>query len=717
MIHAVDELMAQEAANSGLSRQQLINTRWTFGFRGHVALTTTFGFGESGDIVGYQHENEASWRLKDGVLEIYRRSGELMWTSGRLFKRDDGRTCVILSTPSLPTVEFALSEYRPPLTVAEYLFPQDLHITPTNLKRVLLIGSCLTTAYHEAFSKQHPETTYDRIVFNIAGDLPDTPPAAFTDYDLQYVQIPLRSIIGDRIVWAARFNDPEFCDEIVRDGLNVIDAMLSAALQYNRTHGLLTLVCNFFVPQMSAAPSLRARGRPSDLAYVVRRFNGYLAEAVNRYDNAFLVDVNAVADSLGKRHVLDDMMFFYSHGAVQIQIEIDPTWESRIEPIPPIAEFYDLRPDEFIEAVYQQMVSTYRAARQIDQVKAVIFDLDHTLWRGQLAEHYRPDVTAWPAADGWPMGLWEAIHHLRARGILVAICSKNDFETVQRNWANAVRPEFISLQDFSSVKINWSPKAENIRAICEEFNIKPKSILFVDDNPVERASVKAALPEIRVLGSNPLLTRRILLWAAETQVATLTDESLRREDMIRRQKVREETRAVLSRDQFLATLGCVLIFSRIADSAHPDFGRALELINKTNQFNTTGRRWTHAEIGAFLEDGGVLLAFRVSDRFADYGLVGVLLIHGARIEQFVMSCRVLGMEIESAALAHAALLLRAEAANAICAPLAQTQDNAPCRGVYAKCGFTESERSTSDALYVLPPEAALRVPSHITIRS
>jgi FkbH-like protein len=697
-----------------LSRDDLISTRWSFGARHQAPLTNTFRFGETGDVQGYHHDNEARWRLHGAVLEIYQRSGLLMWVSQGVFEQDDSRRFIVLQSQLFRDCEFVLTEYKAPLAPADFLFPKDLQVTPTKFQRILLIGSCLTTMYQEEFSRHYPEIVFDRILFNMAGDLPDEPPAPVTAYDFQYVQLPLRSVIGDRIIWANRFNDAGFSKEILEDGFNVIDVMLAAAMRYNQAHGLLTLVSNFFVPQMNSAPSLRTRNRPADLPYIVRRLNDYLAEAVERYNNSYIADVNAIGDSVGKQYVLDDVIFFYSHGAVQMRTDIDPTAGSRIETIPPIASFYESKVNEFIQAVYEQMNSIYRTVRQIDQVKAVVFDLDHTLWRGQLVEHYRPD-DAWPASDGWPMGLWEALQHLRARGILIAVCSKNDHETVEKNWANAVRPAFISLEDFSSVKINWQPKAENIRAICEQFNIKPKNVVFVDDNPVERAAVKAALPGIRAIGSNPLLTRRILLWAAETQVSTLTDESIRREDMIRKQIVREETRAAMSREQFLATLGCTVKFTRIDDTDHPDFARTLELINKTNQFNTTAKRWEYAGLKRFLASNGTMWAFSVTDRFADYGLVGVLLIAASRIDQFVMSCRVLGMEVECAAVAHVSARLRRDGHEVISAALVATADNTPCRGVYAKCGFTLSPRSEQGQLVVLAPDVVLDIPSHIRI--
>lgn len=708
--------MADEpSASLELSRNGLISTRWNFGGRNDRALTDAFRFGQSGYIEDYRHDNEATWTVDGGVLKIYQRNGNLMWTSEQSFRDSDGRQHITLRTPIDPNVEFLLSEFKAPLSTADFLFPKDLQVTPTRLRKILIVGSCLSELYQQQLSRRMPDVVFDFILFNLTSDLPAAPPAPLDTYDLQYVQIPLRSVVSDRVIRGNRFNEPGFAEEILRDGLNIIDVMLSAAMAYNKAHGVLTLVSTFFVPQMSSAPSLRARHKRTDLTQIVRRLNEHLAEAVESYQNTYLVDVNAIGDSIGKQHFLDDMIYFYSHGSVHLQPEVDLDPAARIEPVPPIAEFYDSRCEDFFQAVYDQIVATYRTVQQIDQVKAVIFDLDNTLWRGQIAEHYRPGEAPWLPPDGWPMGIWEAIHYLRARGILVAVCSKNDRSVVESHWRNVVRPEFFNLNDFASVKINWQPKAENIRAICEEFNIKPKSVVFVDDNPVERAAVKSALPGIRVIGSNPYLTRRILLWSPETQVATLTDESVRREDMVRGQITREETRATMTREQFLATLGSTLTFTRIDSAAHAEFDRALELINKTNQFNTTGKRWSHSELVQFLATGCTLWAFKLVDKFADYGLVGALVIDGSSIAQFVMSCRVLGMEIENFAIAHVVSLMRQSGHAIITAPLRETKDNTPCRDVYTKSGFSESEPADDNRIFRLRPEATTRVPEHIKV--
>lgn len=425
------------------------------------------------------------------------------------------------------------------------------------------------------------------------------------------------------------------------------------------------------------------------------------------------MDINSVASSIGKQHILDDITYFYTHGGVIYQDWDDFNAIPRNEPIPNINTVYDIRKESFLRAAFRQAECAYRTARQIDQVKVVIFDLDNTLWRGQIAENYRQNAQPWPRRDGWPMGLWETVHYLRARGILVAICSKNDLEYVRERWNDVVDPKFISLDDFSSLKINWDPKAKNIEEICQEFNIRPKSVVFVDDNPVERAAVTSAFPEIRAIGGNPYHTRRILLWSAETQVARITAESEKREGMIRAQIQREGTRKSMSREDFLRSLKCEISFVEIKDVGQNEFGRALELTNKTNQFNTNGKRWKFDEVAVFIGSGGRVFTFYVTDKFTEYGLVGVFYIKDNEIVQYVMSCRVLGMGVEEAAVGKVVSIIRETGDRTVHSYIKYTKDNTPCRNVYIQCGFTETEIKGETRYFTLDQGKTCKAIDHI----
>ncbi|MFD2429143.1 hypothetical protein ACFSUK_15385 [Sphingobium scionense] len=192
----------------------------------------------------------------------------------------------------------------------------------------------------------------------------------------------------------------------------------------------------------------------------------------------------------------------------------------------------------------------------------------------------------------------------------------------------------------------------------------------------------------------------------------MTSESAMRDAMIRRQKVRENERQSMSREQFLQNLNCRLKMLLIESPSHEKFSRVFELLNKTNQFNTNGVRWTPADVNNHFNDGGTIIAFEVQDKYTSYGLVGVILIRGNQIVQFVMSCRVLGLEIETSALKVLVERLRAwGTAGPITASIIETDANIVSRDVYDKAGFTNE----GNGHYMLGNEALGTPGQHLTI--
>ena len=177
---------------------------------------------------------------------------------------------------------------------------------------------------------------------------------------------------------------------------------------------------------------------------------------------------------------------------------------------------------------------------------------------------------------------------------MLAIISKAEESVTLAAWDRIVGRD-LRPEDFAARRINWNPKSQSLAEIMAEVNVLPGNVLYIDDNPVEREAIRAAFPEVRVLGGTPLAWRRVLLWAAETQRAEVTAESARRTEMVQAQIQREQQRQAVRQEDFLPSLKLRMKLFRIGDVAHPGFARALELINKTNQFNTTGKRWTLGE--------------------------------------------------------------------------------------------------------------------------
>jgi FkbH-like protein len=598
------------------------------------------------------------------------------------------------------------------ISTQEFIFPSILEVSKTPVNKMLFIGSCLTTEFTNRFNSISNGIEFDFVLYNNVGDLPDKLPDAPEAYTALLLQIPLRSILTDRVIKFKEFLENGEEDLLLDHALSAIDAMLEAGLKYQRAHAIPAFVTNFIIPSSSIAASLADELTTRNLTQIIRLINDHLARRVSALSGVQLIDLDALAGAMGKDGILDDWFHLFNHNATFFdqwtETPEHPFYVSfdRLH----VADFRPSKINEFFALVWRAIDARIRILRQVDQVKLVVFDLDNTLWRGQIAEHYRDGMVP-PFGQAWPEGLPEAIHHLRARGILVAICSKNDEEIVRERWDRAIPEGWLELDHFVVSKINWQPKAVNIAEILQETSLTPKSVVFVDDNPLERDAVATAFPDMRIIGENPFLTRSILLRAPETQVAVLTGESGRREGMIRKQIEREHERAVMSRETFLHGLQCSIRYSIIDNEADPAFARAIELINKTNQFNTTGVRWSAAEIQALFHQGGKLIAIYVSDKFTDYGLVGVLILREDLIEQFVMSCRVLGLGIDQAALSVAVSHMKSSGSRVIEAKAIDTKDNLVSRDVFEKSGFTRVDDS-----YVFDG-AELHFPSHITLKA
>lgn len=587
-----------------------------------------------------------------------------------------------------------------PVDDLDYRVPSDLSRTRTPLKRALVIGSCLASGLPEIFAAEGAKVETDFLLVNNAASLPDAPPRPVRDYDFQFVQIPLRAILPDGAHFGLAYDKPEDYAALFDEACDRVTRMLDATLAWNRKHGLLSFVANFIVPQQNAMGRLLPRYDLRNFVHFVERLNAHLAAELERFSNVHLVDIDQIAATYGRRFVQDDMVWVTGHASLLSNADHAHD-QGRLEPLEPVAEYYPTRIDVFSVLMWREIEAMIRTIQQTDSVKMVLVDLDDTLWRGVLAETGGTDT------EGWPVGLAEALMFLKRRGVILGIVSKNSEDRVRELWPFG---RLIGLDDFAVHRINWQPKADNIAEILAEVNLLPKSVLFIDDNPVERAAVQGAYPEMRVLGANPYLLRRILLWSAETQVAGVTAESARRSDMIKAQGQREKSRKALSREDFLASLKVEISLAAIRSGGDPQFARAVELLNKTNQFNTTGRRWAPGEAEAFLKRGGVFHALTVGDIYTQYGFVGVLCVEGGDIRQFVMSCRVIGLDVEIAAVAETLRAMQAAGEGEARATVVETAANSLSRDIWTRCGF-----GGQDGRFMRQLEPPLAVPPHIRV--
>src|SRR5437763_3400 len=292
--------------------------------------------------------------------------------------------------------------------------------------------------------------------------------------------------------------------------------------------------------------------------------------------------------------------------------------------------------------------------------KIVILDLDDILWGGVVGD------TGWEGLtlgghDSAGEALVDFQHELKAlskRGILLAIVSKNE-ESIATE-AITKHPEMVlRLDDFAGWRINWGDKAENIVNLVAELNLGLGSAVFIDDSPVEGARVREALPELLV-PEWPLDKRfypQALLSLDCFDSPSVTEEDRQRSNMSAVDRRRKESKIHLTDlGDWLVTLETVV---SVEELNQVNLSRAAQLLNKTNQMNLATRRMSEAEFAAWAKEKmRKAWTFRVSDKFGDSGLTGILTMEvdgpRARIVDFVLSCRVMGRKIEEAML-HVAI--------------------------------------------------------------
>ena len=611
-----------------------------------------------------------------------------------------------------------------------YRCPQDLAVTPLTLRRVLVVGSCLLMEWPDFIKTATPGCPCDYLVFNNTAQIPPSPPNPADAYDFQVVQIPLRSVLPDGPFFRMSYSDVDGYEKLFEIAKGRLSQFLQAAMRWNLEYGILTFVFNFQLPQQNPMGRLLPRYDLRNFVYFIEELNKHLDTETRKFNNAYIFDHDQVMATYGRKYFQDDSIWQSNHNSAIIDLDFRYDQE-RVEGACRASTYLHSKVSDYMGYEWAEILAMYKTIRQTDAVKLVIVDLDDTLWRGVAAEQSESELGL-EALEGWPLGFAEALGHLKRRGVVLGIASKNDEGRVAQILSRSYGRR-LCLDDFAVRKINWQPKADSIEKILHEINLLPRNVVFIDDNPSERAAVKAAFPEIRVFGPNPLLWRRILLWSAETQVSSITAESAARTEMVHAQvaarnrdvfehglaaiakargldRERERQRQQMSRQDFLASLSLAVNLIDITDMDHPGFPRVLELINKTNQFNTTGKRWTKQDCMPAVATGTRFIAFDVEDRFTGYGIVGVVVVRESDILQFVMSCRVVGMEVEIAALSEILRAIHEGGFGSARASLEETELNLLCRDLYERCGFNRRGDQ-----WIRPLIPLLAKPSHIRI--
>ena len=477
------------------------------------------------------------------------------------------------------------------------------------------------------------------------------------------------------VIWLApRLEDvepdllPEFYQvgpQTARDRLSaLVQRVIGLVRRIRAESGATVFLSNFCLPQLSTVYVLGA-SEPSGLKHLIAEANRQLAQDLGGIIDAWLLDYEGAVMECGATRWVDAKLHYWARTGIA-----------------PLG----------LESLASK-VSRCLAAIKRPAAKCVVIDLDNTLWGGAIGDDGLDGIKI---GHDYPGNVFRDIQvfikGLRSRGFLLAIASKNEEQVALQ--ALESHPDMVLRRgDFAASFINWEPKPVNLRRIAAFLNIGIDSLIFIDDNPVERAQVRAELPMVEV----PELPADVTRWLDTLQRverldrAALTAEDARRGDMYAADAGRRQLQeSAASIGEFLQSLGMIAEVG-VCDARTLD--RIHQLIQKTNQFNLTSRRYTKDEVRRMADDPGRAVAWlRLQDRYGDMGLVCVGIIADAgggtwEIDTLLMSCRVMDRQVERAFLAYLAEIARDRGGKLLRGVYVPTPKNGPVHGFFEAHGF------------------------------
>lgn len=549
-----------------------------------------------------------------------------------------------------------------------------------------------------------PLSIYLDIECRLAGLYPEIYVAPFNQYrqeildtnaklygfkpDLVILAVEARSLLPEEFL-SDCFKIPK--QEKERQLAEIIDLFQTLISLLSSRSTALILINNFMIPSLTTLGIL-----DNKLDFGIKEFfgalNKRLAELYTSDRQVYVVDFEGAAGRHGKSHCINYEMFYRGSFALS---------------------------ESFLPVISHEYMGYIKALRNLSR-KCIVLDLDNTIWGGIIGEDGFEGIQlgADPPGNAF-VDFQRLLLGYFNRGIILALNSKNNHEDairVIRDHPHMILRE----QHFAAMRINWQDKVQNMIELAEEINIGLDTMVFFDENTHEREHVRQALGQVLVvdLPSSPYLYRQALQELNDFNTLTLTEEDKKRGEMYYASRKRSELqKTTISLEDFLKSLEMKATIKEADDFALP---RVTSLVNKTNQFNTTTKRYTINEIEKMKLDRNrfSLYTMQVTDKFGDEGIVGVAIIQKESetwfIDSFLMSCRIIGRKLETAFLATILDDAKKNGITTIIGEYIPTKKNEPVKTLYSNHGFirhTESKwildltKSTVDA----PQEVEIRV--------
>ena len=427
---------------------------------------------------------------------------------------------------------------------------------------------------------------------------------------------------------------------------------------------------NFEVPLYSPLGILEGK---QNFGFIesIETLNINIREEYKKDNQVFVFDYNGFCSKLGVDNIIDYKMYYM--GDIKLDFKVVPF-------------------------LCNEYISYVKPICSINK-KCVVLDLDNTLWGGVVGEDGVEGIKVGPTPEGRSfLEFQKYLLSLFNRGIILAINSKNNLDDAMK--AINEHPDMILREKhFASIKINWNDKATNIREIADEINIGLDSLVFVDDDKLNREVVSLEHPEVAVvkLPEDTSLYLKTISELNDFNTLSITTEDKMKGKMYSEQRKRNEHKGKHTDiNDYLRKMEMEVSINEADSFSIP---RISQLSLKTNQFNLTTKRYSEQDIEKIVKEGGEVYAIKVKDKFGDNGIAGVLILKELDgkmiVDTFLLSCRVIGRRIEESVIAFAISVSKKRKLSKLVGEFISTKKNTPAKDFYKKFGFI-LERKVED---------------------
>ncbi|MEH6450103.1 MAG: HAD-IIIC family phosphatase [Oleispira sp.] len=462
-------------------------------------------------------------------------------------------------------------------------------------------------------------------------------------------------------------------NQLIADELSKYQSIWEALSKYN----CAIIQNNFDLPITRTLGNLDCYS-PLGKVNFVNKLNEGFSRFAQEIGNLYINDINYLSSYIGLKAWFDEPLWYLSKYALSL------------EAIPELA--FNL--SHIINAIFG------------NSKKCLVLDLDNTCWGGIIGDDGLSGIqigTETAVAEAFTT-FQQYAKNLKDRGVTLAVCSKNNFDNAKEGFDH---PESIlRFSDFVSFKANWEPKHLNISEIAQEINISNDSLVFIDDNPMEREIVSSQLPSVSVpdVGGDIAHFIKHIERNGYFEVVSLSEEDKKRNAYYKGNEKRlAEQVKFTSYEEFLKSLGMKAIIKPFEDVY---LDRITQLSNKTNQFNLTTKRYTTGEITAISSDPDYITLYgKLVDKHGDNGLIaasiGRIREKTCHIDLWLMSCRVLKRGMEQAMLDQFVTICKARGLTEVVGYYFKTKKNEMVSNLYECLGFTLVESNSMKSVWKL----------------